>query len=135
LQTPATLKLVTVEKSSLFTEKMRGILFDFCRLQVLKNATSIPDAVDLIRRHQPDAVILNVRPGAAADQNGFDLLRLLRKVFPAIMVMALINHIEASYQVLSEDLGVDYFLDKSRDFHKIPETLFERFDLKGTASF
>lgn len=113
---------------------MREILFDFCPLQILGNATCIPDAVDLIKRHQPDAVIVDVRLGAAADQNGFDLLRLLRKVFPAIKVMVLTNHIEASYQVLSEDLGVDYFLDKSHDFHKLPETLFEMFDLKASAS-
>lgn len=113
---------------------MREILFDFCPLQVLGNATCITDAVDLIQRHQPDAVILDVSIGKAANQNGLDLLRLLHKGFPAIKVMILTNHIEASYQVLSEDLGVDYFLDKSHDFHKIPETLLEMFDMKASAS-
>jgi hypothetical protein len=106
LQTPATLKIVIVEQSSLIAEKMREILFGFCPLEVPGNATCIPDAVDLIKHNRP----------------------------PAIKRMILTNHIKASYQVLSEDLGVHYFLNKSHDFHKLPETLLEMFDLKTTAA-
>lgn len=111
---------------------MKELLFEFCPARLVGNATSMGDAVELIQRHEPDVVILDIDLGPAADQTGLDLLRFLRKVFPTINVMILTNHTESSYQVLCEDLGVDHFLDKSHDFDKIPETLLEMFDLKAT---
>lgn len=69
------------------------------------------EALDAIREHQPDVVLLDL---AMPDLHGLDVIRLIKKHFqflPRIIVLTLYDNPE--YRASAEALGVDGFIHKS----------------------
>lgn len=130
---PAVLKIITVEDSLIIVSRVECMLSDIAGVKFLGNACNKNEALALIEAHQPDVVMVDVHLGCA-EGNGIDLLILIRKSYPAIKVIMLTNLTETRYRTLCLEAGADFFLDKSNDFDKIPETLAQILNLKRSAN-
>ncbi len=121
-----------VEDSSLIVDRVKGMLNEIAEIEFMGNANNIAGALDLIKRCSPDVVILDINLGERDGKNGINLLNIIRKVYHEMKIIMLTNFTAMQYRILCSDYGADYFLDKSNDFDKIPETLKEILDLKRT---
>lgn len=109
----------------MMVERIKLLLHDLEGIQHVGNARNVASAWYLIEEYKPDVMILDIKledhmPG----QNGLTLLSLVRNHYPQTTVIMLTNLSMPEYRDNCMRLGADYFFDKSEDFEKIPETLY-----------
>jgi DNA-binding NarL/FixJ family response regulator len=129
----AALKVVTVEDCSLIVGRVVSLLGEINGVEFVDNAKTIAGALDLIKRTRPDVVILDINLSTQDGKNGINLLNIIRKIYPEMKIIMLTNFADMHYRLLCKEYGADYFLDKSNDFDKIPETLIEIIGAKSLA--
>lgn len=118
------LKVVTVENSLLVAERVQSMLNDLANVRFMGNARSVPEALRLISRKNPDVVILDIHLGEDhPNANGIHLLATLRRKYQRMKLIMLTNLTDPQYRSTCISLGADYFFDKSNDFDKVPEAL------------
>jgi DNA-binding NarL/FixJ family response regulator len=117
------LTIVTVEDSAVIVDRLKRMLCDIPGIQC-KNAETVAAAMELIDATLPDVVIIDIHL-RNDDKNGIDLLSIIRKRYPGMKTMMLTNLSDLRYRILCRDAGADYFFDKSEDFDKVPETIYE----------
>jgi DNA-binding NarL/FixJ family response regulator len=120
---PTGLKIATVEDSHFIIDRLQAILDEVGGVHFVGNAASMNDALILIEWQRPDVLFLDIRLGNKETKTGVNLLSVVNKKYPTITVVMLTNLSGESYRTLCAREGADFFLDKSRDFDKIPETL------------
>jgi DNA-binding NarL/FixJ family response regulator len=128
LANPTVLKIMTVEDSHFIIKRLQAILDDVGGVHFVGNAASMTDALTLIEQQRPDVLFLDIRLGNRGTKTGVDLLSVVNKKYPAITVVMLTNLSGERYRTLCAREGADFFLDKSRDFDKIPETIEQIMD-------
>lgn len=80
------------------------------------------EAVLLIAKEKPGIVLLDMNmPG----KSGIEILRYIKEEGWDCKVIMVTNHSTESYRKFCKDAGADHFLDKSRDFGKIPALIEE----------
>jgi DNA-binding NarL/FixJ family response regulator len=85
-------------------------------------ANDYGEAVKLIAKEKPVIVLLDINmPG----KSGIEVLRYIKGEGWYCKVIMVSNHSNESYRKLCLEAGADYFLDKSRDFGKIPDLIEE----------
>jgi DNA-binding NarL/FixJ family response regulator len=144
---PPILKIITIDNCPVIVKRIQSMLTDMDNVNLLTDSSTASTALDLISQQKPNVVILDIHlemdekeiekyseeinkiifdihlekdsPGA----NGISLLNTIRKKHPHVKIVILTNLIDLQYRLNCIAYGADYFLDKSRDFEKIPETL------------
>lgn len=91
-------------------------------VQVAGQTGSVPQAIGMILRERPDAVVLDMK---LADGNGLDVLRAVQSKAPEIVVIVLTNYADEYYRELCMRAGARYFFDKTSEFGRIPDVLRE----------
>jgi DNA-binding NarL/FixJ family response regulator len=129
------LKVVTVDDSPLIAQRLKVLLGDLNDIELQGNAENIQSALDLIEKERPHVVFVDINLSLDKPRNGIDLLNVLRKTYPVLKIVMLTNLADSRYRDMCRSFGADYFLDKSEDFDRIPETLMtirnEGFDKKN----
>jgi DNA-binding NarL/FixJ family response regulator len=90
--------------------------------QIAGQTDSVSEAIGLILRERPDAVVLDMK---LADGNGLDVLRAVHSKAPEITVIVLTNYADEYYRELCMRAGARYFFDKTSEFGRIPDVLRE----------
>ena len=77
------------------------------------------EAVSVVNLMHPDVILLDINmPG----KNGVDVLAGLRHQTDAMIIM-LSNYSDPYYRKICEELGAEYFFDKSDEFEKVADVL------------
>ena len=121
----ATVRVFIVEDSPIIRERLTESLTAPGRIEVIGYADSEALAVSALRDAQWDAVILDLQ---LKQGNGLGVLRALRGQKGGDgrrKVIVLTNYAFPQYRSKSEQLGADYFFDKSREYHRVREVLEE----------
>lgn len=114
------LKVFITDDSAAVRERLVMMVLALPEVTVVGQAEDGPEAVDAIRRTQPDVVILDIRmPG----MNGIDVLRRLKKMQPAPKVIMVTNYAYEQYRRACQSAGADFLFDKSTEFDQIPQAL------------
>ncbi len=96
------------------------MLDELTGVEIVGQADNVADAINAIRRLQPDVVILDIRmPGGS----GIDVLRKTKQNGTGPMVIILTNYPFSGYRQKCMDAGADFFLDKSTEFDQIPDLI------------
>lgn len=113
--------LLIVDDNMCFIERMIGLLDDSPAVGYINVATDYDEASRFVNEERPDLVLLDINlPG----KNGIELLKMIKKPGDdACKVIMITNHADDYYRQQCNDLGADYFLDKSNDFGKVPSII------------
>jgi DNA-binding NarL/FixJ family response regulator len=114
------LRVVIVDDSVVIRQRLVGLLEDVGGIQVVGIATDGHEGLDAILTLNPDVVILDIRmPG----MSGIELMEDLRRrdVSPTIIVLT--NFPYPAYRKRCQELGAEYFFDKSTEFPAAVEVL------------
>ena len=113
-------KVLIVEDSPIFRERMAALIADLRNVAIVGLAGDGFQAQALFRRHQPDAVVLDIQlPGI----NGMDLLAKFKREKPTCAVMVLTTYAFKEVRERCIALGADHFFDKSTEFERVIEVL------------
>jgi DNA-binding NarL/FixJ family response regulator len=89
-------------------------------VRLARSVATEADAVAAVRDGTVDVVILDLQ---LRDGTGFGVLRALRKMARRPDVVVLTNFALSTYREKALELGAAHFLDKSRDYDRLPDIL------------
>jgi DNA-binding NarL/FixJ family response regulator len=116
------MKVFIADDSRVVVERLADLLQEVPGVQLVGRAKDAPEAIHLIVKMNPDAVILDLQmPGGS----GLEVLRAIRQSHPSVWVLICTNYPYPQYREECFAAGANYFLDKSAEFERIPEILRE----------
>jgi len=83
-------------------------------------ATNYNAALEILYKEPVDIILMDIQ---MPDKNGVDLLKHIVYHFPKTKVIVLSNLVSDFYQKLCISEGALHFIDKTKDFDKIPELI------------
>jgi len=110
--------VLLVEDSAVLGEILSEALNQVPEVHLVGVVDSETDAFRVIARERVDLIFLDLQ---LKQGTGFGILRALADMHPAPRSVVLTNHDLPEYQSAAMALGATYFLDKARDFHRLPE--------------
>lgn len=114
-------KILLIVDSSLFIiERLVHMLKEVKSIEKICTATDYNTALHVLYNEKTDVVLLDIQ---LPDKNGIGLLKHIVFHFPETRVIVLSNLVSDQYQKLCMAEGAFYFIDKSKDFDKIPEVI------------
>ena len=118
------LKILTVEDSSIVAIRLQSMFSELDKVTFIGNAPDIATAKLFVNNIRPDVVILDIHLATDAPQSsGITLLTWLRAHFPDIIIIMLTNLVEPQYRQICSESGAHHFLDKSKEFDKVPKII------------
>jgi len=116
------LHVVIVEDSALLRARLTEALNEIPNVEIIGEAESESDAVDLLRRVPWDAAVLDLQ---LKKGTGLGVLKAIpmgnRPANAKVIVFT--NFAFPQYKDRSLSLGADFFFDKSREFNRVREVL------------
>lgn len=116
-------RLLLVEDSALIRDVIVEMLHDCNQLDIKDIATTSDEAIDLLNKRQYDMIVLDIE---LAKGTGFDVVRHTRQQnypFKAPDIVMLTNHGNSYYRNLAQNMGVEYFFDKSLQFDECMDVI------------
>jgi DNA-binding NarL/FixJ family response regulator len=113
------MKVFLVEDSLAIRERLRYMV-GAAGSEVVGEASGEAEAVAGVTATRPDLVVLDL---CLASGSGVEALKRIKDGYPALRVVVLTNHVDPQYRKRCDELGADYFLDKSKEFSKLPALL------------
>ena len=114
------MRVFIVEDSELIQEILAEELTRIQGVELCGTAYNAQDAIRLILENKPDLVILDI---VLHNGNGFEVLKRIRDEGSLSIVMVLTNHAYPYYRLKSNELGAEYFFDKSIEFEEALEAI------------
>lgn len=114
------LKVLLVEDSRVLAERLRESLDTLEDVEVVAAVADESSAVAAARAHKVDVIILDLQ---LREGTGFGVMQQLAERRPLIIVFT--NYMLPEYQRLASALGVEYFLNKSVDYERLPQLIQE----------
>jgi len=109
-----------VENSNFLRERLMRLLSQQRAIEVIGSAATPAQAVQEIRRLQPDVVLLDIRLDGG---NGLQVLQQIKKEDNAPVVIVLTNYPYPQYRARYLASGADYFFDKSTELNSLLDVL------------
>ena len=116
------LRVLLVEDSPVICGLIAEIINDVPGVRVAESVGSERDAIEAVGRLAVDVVILDLQ---LRKGTGFGVLRAMRDMPNRPIVVVLTNFALRSYRETALALGARDFLDKSRDYDRLPAILTE----------
>ena len=118
------LHVIVIDDVPMMREHITDILVETGLVGIIGLAADARTALEVIQEAQPQVVILDIGiPGTAELRNGIDVLKWIKQTLPQIYVVMLTNMSESAYRAECLRLGAFAFLDKSREFERLPEVI------------
>ena len=124
---PRRYKVFLADDSALVREKLRGLFSTLPAIEICGEAANAVDAIVAIQSTAADAVVLDLDLGATS---GLDVLRAIKRVAAAPVVIILSIHPFGDFGEHSLREGADHYFEKGENFDVILDVL-ERLSLRG----
>jgi YesN/AraC family two-component response regulator len=116
------LKLFIADDSEAILESLSDLLVEIRGMEIVGYAHNANEAIERIKKSKPDVAILDIRmPGG----NGIHVLETIKAYKNKILVIMLTAYPYPQYRQKCEEMGAEYFFDKSTEFHRVQEVLTE----------
>jgi two-component system, OmpR family, response regulator len=117
------LRVLLVEDSSLLAARLSELIHRLPGVDLIDTVETEAAAVSRVKAATPDVLILDLH---LRDGSGFGVLRSLARIAgmahrPKVIILT--NFGLPEYRREAETLGVEAFLDKSRDYFRLPTLL------------
>lgn len=120
---PTIMRVLLVEDSALIRDAIVDTLSGNSSIKFEGFAATQEDAISLLHEREFDLMLVDIE---LAKGNGFEVLKAVQQEDYAHLkpvCIMLTNHAYTHYRQQAQNLGVDYFFDKSMDFDLAIETI------------
>jgi DNA-binding NarL/FixJ family response regulator len=112
--------VLLVDDSTIFSSRLISMLEDEDNTQVVLQASNYTDALNIMESFKPDYVLIDI---GLSGKTGMSLLEEVKNKHKGSKVIVITNLANKQYRNFCESMGVNYFLDKTNEFEKIPQIL------------
>lgn len=123
------LQVLLVEDSTVICNLIAAIVNGVAGVSITDSVGSEADAIQAVNHGNIDVVILDLQ---LRNGTGFGVLRAMRKMARRPEVVVLTNFALSTYRDSALALGARHFLDKSRDYERLPGILTELAAARGS---
>lgn len=117
--------ILIMDDAEVVRKLIANLLSEIDNVKTILQAEDAISAVKLLDEHRPQIAILDIKvPGGNGLRNGIDVLKAVKKSYPTSVIM-LTNHANAKYSMECKQAGADFFFDKSTEFDRVPDAVFE----------
>ena len=116
------LRVLLVEDSKVLTERLTEALRQIADIELVGTADSEAGALAAIKSDPVDVIILDLH---LKQGTGFGVMRALASAQKKPRIIVLTNYDLPEYKNAAIALGATHFLDKARDYGRLPEVLHE----------
>lgn len=106
---PPNIKVIIADDHAILRDGLKQILAETEEIQVIAEAESATEAIMIARKHPADVMVLDI---SLPDRNGVEVLKILKKEYPALAVLMLSMHKEDQYAIRSLKAGASGYLTK-----------------------
>ena len=114
------IQLLIVDDSDLIRASLRALLGSVAGIAVIREATTLAEALDSVRRDPPTLVILDLN---LPDGLGIDIIQQLKQRSPTLWLAVLTIHADPLYRQRCLALGADWFFDKATETDPLLEVV------------
>jgi len=112
--------LLIIEDSPLIVDRIKKIVIEIKEIEIIGDTGTVKEAESLIQKEKPDIIILDIH---LQNGSGLSIQYLIHSHKLNIKTVILTNYFSPILEKKCFELGVKYFLDKSKDFSKLKETI------------
>jgi DNA-binding NarL/FixJ family response regulator len=112
--------VLLVDDHPLFREGVKGLLHSAPVFEVIGEAGSAREALDLARKQAPDLAIVDI---SLPDRSGIELTRALRNLAPALQVLIVSMHTHIDYIVEAFQAGARGYVTKESSSERLVQGL------------
>jgi two-component system OmpR family response regulator len=116
------LRVLLVEDSKVLTERLIEAIHQIADVHLIGTAETEAAAVAVVKCKPVDVIILDLH---LKQGTGFGLMRTLATTQWKPRIVVLTNYDLPEYKKAAFALGATHFLDKARDYGRLPEVLHE----------
>jgi DNA-binding NarL/FixJ family response regulator len=116
------LRVLLVEDSKVLTERLIEAIRQIPEVDLIGTADTEAAALAAVRRDPVDVIILDLH---LKQGTGFGVMRALAASQMRPRIIVLTNYDLPEYKNAAIALGATHFLDKARDYGRLPEVLHE----------
>jgi DNA-binding NarL/FixJ family response regulator len=116
------IKVLLVEDSKILVERLTEAIVQIPSVDLIGTADTEAATIALVRRQPIDVIILDLH---LRQGTGFGVMRALAAAAMRPRIIVLTNYGMPEYKNAALALGATYFLDKGRDYNRLPELLLE----------
>jgi DNA-binding NarL/FixJ family response regulator len=116
------LRVLLVEDSKVLTERLTEAIGQISDVELVGTADSEAGALAAFKREPVDVIILDLH---LKQGTGFGVMRALATSQQKPRIIVLTNYDLPEYKNAAIALGATHFLDKARDYGRLPELLHE----------
>ncbi len=116
------LRVLLVEDSKVLTERLIEAIRQISEVELVATVDSEVAAIAALKREPVDVVILDLH---LKQGTGFGVMRGLPAGNSRPQIIVLTNYDLPEYKSAAMALGATHFLDKARDYGRLPEILHE----------
>jgi DNA-binding NarL/FixJ family response regulator len=116
------LRVLLVEDSKVLTERLSEAIRQIPDVQLVATADTEAAALSAVKREEIDVIILDLH---LKQGTGFGVMRTLAATQLRPRIIVLTNYDLPEYKNAAIALGATHFLDKARDYGRLPEVLHE----------
>ena len=114
------MKVLVVDDSALLRERLASMISELPGVTSISQAQDSSQALSTVQKLNPDVVILDIR---LSEGNGIEILQHIKTKNTAPVTIMFTNFPYPQYRKKCEEIGADFFFDKSTEFHKITDVL------------
>ena len=118
-QSPS-LRVLLIEDSALLAARLIELVNGLPDVELIDTVDTEADALNRISEASPDVLILDLH---LREGSGFGVLRSLALSTPRPKIIVLTNFGLSEYRRAAELFGVEAFLDKAREYFRLPSLL------------
>ena len=116
------LRVLLVEDSKVLTERLTEAIRQIADVELIGTADTEAAALAAVKREPVDVIILDLH---LKQGTGFGVMRALAATPAKPRIIVLTNYDLPEYKNAALALGATHFLDKARDYGRLPEVLHE----------
>ena len=116
------LRVLLVEDSKVLTERLTEAIRQIPEVDLIGTADTEAGALAAVKRESVDVIILDLH---LKQGTGFGVMRALAATQLRPRIIVLTNYDLPEYKNAAIALGATHFLDKARDYGRLPEVLHE----------
>lgn len=108
-QATAAIRLLLADDHMLIRASLRSLLTEFTGIEVVAEAGDGREAFEMVGRHQPDVVLMDI---SMAGLNGLEATRLIRKEYSQVQVIVLSMHADERHVLQALRAGASGYILK-----------------------
>ena len=116
------LRVLLVEDSKVLTERLTEAIRQIPEVELIGTVDTEAGALAVVKRDTVDVIILDLH---LKQGTGFGVMRALATTHLKPRIIVLTNYDLPEYKNAAIALGATHFLDKARDYGRLPEVLHE----------